>query len=412
MRTYRPDGGSTKEVARALNPRAHALFVPLLGLAAVLLFARPVLAGNGGAAGMQILKYDISPRALGMGGAYTAVADDIYSVNYNPAGLGQLHFPEISSMYLSGFEDTLVYNTAIGMPLPIKGLGKGLSKPVAGLSLLTSDAGSFTQRTINDDGTITSGAYDAQNDLALTFSYGEQVASGEVNFFEWYKPTLNQYFGLNVKYLRSTMLEEYSASGFAMDAGWLVMDPQHGLSFGLSYANFLASKFTYVSENTKLPAILRLGLSYQHATIMDQAIILAADWDFYTNEGSNSLRLGTEYSFRSERSASMFGLRFGYRSEEDNPGITFGLGVRYNDVSLDVGMGSGEVYNTSQVSFSYKFSGIKVKQYDSRPKYRNMEQDRSGPSSPAPKKASPRKPESPASGTPEKKKDSDFFLIF
>ena len=63
----------------------------------------PVFAAGPGSTGLQVLKSDISPRAMGMGGAFSAIADDVYSMNYNPAGLGQLYMPEASAMYLSGF---------------------------------------------------------------------------------------------------------------------------------------------------------------------------------------------------------------------------------------------------------------------------------------------------------------------
>jgi len=375
-------------------------------LAALLLCAPPAFAGGGGAAGLQILKSDISPRAMGMAGAFTAVSDDIYSMTYNPAGLGQLHFPEASAMYLSGFEDSTLNFLAVGVPLPIKGLG-GLAKPVAGISLLTSDAGSFTQRTINGDGTVTSGSYDAQKDLALTFSYGEKVFSGEVNL-EAYKPKLDTYVGMSAKYLRSTILEEYTASGFAADFGCLVLDAEHGLSMGVSLSN-MGSGLKYVSANTKLPTILRLGLSYQHATIMDQAIILAADGDFYTTEGQQSYRVGLEYHFE-----KIFNLRLGYRAENDNPGMTVGMGLRYDDMSLDLGMAAAsEVYNASQLSFTYKFSGIKVKQYERKLKYKDVEPSKAGkPAKEAPQKAAPRKTAPKQDYPQEKKKDSDLFMIF
>ena len=69
-----------------------------LAFAAALLLGcvLPAAAGGPGSAGMQALKSDMSPRAAGMGGAFTAGADDIYTAEYNPAGLGRLYVPEAS----------------------------------------------------------------------------------------------------------------------------------------------------------------------------------------------------------------------------------------------------------------------------------------------------------------------------
>ena len=359
----------------------------------------PAFAGGGGSVGMQVLKSDISPRAMAMGGAFTAVADDIYSLTYNPAGLGQLYIPEASAMYLSGFDDAKLDNIAAGMPLPIKGMA-GISKPAVGLSLLMSDAGSFNLRQINDNGTITSGSFDAQKDLALTFGYGERVYSEETNIMG-YKGNIDQYFGLSGKYVKSTILENYSASCFAFDLGWLVMDPELGLAAGASWSNLLDTGLRYGNETTKLPSIVRAGLSYQRPTIMDQSFMLALDGDFNTNEGSktNSLRLGMEYHFE-----KIFNLRLGYRSEKANPGITMGFGLRYDDMSFDFATGMGsEVYNTSELAFTYKFSGIKVKQYKKNTNYKDPE-----PAHAAPKPAQSK----PAPAAPAKKKDSDFFWIY
>ncbi len=372
-------------------------------LPALLFFASlaPVFAGGPGSAGMQVLKSDISPRAMGMGGAFVAVADDSYAMNYNPAGLGQLYMPEVSGMYLSGFEDSGLNNFAAAMPLPLTGFG-GLTKPSVGLALMTSGAGSFTSRMIDPGGTITEKSYDAQNDMALTLGYGEKVFAEEVKILE-HEYKIDQYLGFNVKYLKSTMLEKYSASAVAVDVGWLAMEPKLGLSAAASLAN-VGSTLKYVSDRTKLPSIIRLGISYQQPTIMDQSLLVAAEGDFYTAESGKSLRLGLEYHF--ER---VFNLRLGYKTGEDNGAMTMGIGVRpFGDMSLDFATtAGGEVYNTSQVSFSYKFSGIAIKEHRKKTVFKDPEPQRKTQSKPGQQKPR-RKPEAPQ----EKKDKSDFFWLY
>jgi len=150
---------------------------------------------------------------------------------------------------------------------------------------------------------------------------------------------------------------------------------------------------------------VRLGLAYQRPTVMDQSVLLAAEGDFYTQEAQKSLRLGMEYHFQ-----SIFNLRLGYKAAEDNKGFTMGLGVRYEDMSLDFAMGMGNaVYSASQVAFSYKFTGITVKEYRRKMNYRDPEPEKKAP---AVKARSQYQKPSRKPAAPEKKKDSDFFWIY
>ncbi|MDD5207925.1 MAG: PorV/PorQ family protein [Elusimicrobiales bacterium] len=406
-----------------MNTRKHikgggavtALFIT----AAILGVGVPASAGGPGSAGMQVLKSDMSPRAAGMGGAFVAVADDIYTMSYNPAGLGQLYIPEASAvLHQSGFDDSSMNNISFGLPLPFIGLG-GLAKPGFGISLMLSDAGSFSyrQRIPNTapahigEFNTTSKSYDAQKDVALTFGYGEKVYSGEVNL-EGYNAKIEQYLGLNLKYLKSTMLEHYSATAFAFDGGWLMLEPNLGLSLGASISNY-GSGLKYGTEQTKLPSILRVGASWEKPTVMDQSILLATEGDFYMAEGEKSLRFGLEYHFE-----KVFNLRLGYKAAEDNKGMTMGLGLHYNDMSLDFSSAMGnEVYNAKQLAFSYRFSGVTIGEYKKKMNFKDPETRKAGQDDavkkPSVQEQKPARQErKPAKGAPEKKKDSDFFWIY
>ena len=52
-----------------------------------------------GGAFAAVVAVGVSARVTGLGHAYTAVADDAYSVYYNPAGLGTLDRKEFASSY-------------------------------------------------------------------------------------------------------------------------------------------------------------------------------------------------------------------------------------------------------------------------------------------------------------------------
>lgn len=377
----------------------------LLVAAVLLACALPAAAGGPGSAAMQVLKTEMSPRAAGMGGAFVAVADDVYSLAYNPAGLGRLYVPEASAMYHSGFDDSSLNYLAGATPLPLLGFA-GLSKPGVAFSLMMADAGSFQYNMIAYDGSVFSKNFDAQKDLVLTAGYGEKVYSDEVNL-EGYKAAIEQYLGLNVKYVRSTMLEDDSPpSSLAFDAGWLLAERNLGLSLGASISNY-GGGLKYGTETAPLPAILRLGAAWERPTVMDQSVLLAAESDFYTNESIKSLRFGCEYHFQ-----RVFNLRLGYKAAEDNKGMTLGFGLHYGDMALDFSTGMGnEVYNSSLIAFSYKFSGIAINEYKKKAYKAAPRSDRQAPAA-APAKKAPAKPKARTAPAPEKKKDTDFFWIY
>lgn len=373
-------------------------------LALSVLFPRPAAAGGPGSAAMQMLKLDTSPRALGMAGVFAPVADDIHAMNYNPAGLGQLYFPEAAAMYFSGFEGSRLQYLAFGVPMPFLGLA-GLDKPAVSASLLFSQAGDFTYRHINPDGSVASRSYDAQTDMVLSFGYGEKVYSDSTRI-EGREFRFDQYLGMSAKVIRSELLETYSATAFALDAGWLILEPNLGLSGAVSVAN-LGSGIKYHQESSPLPSILRIGLSWQKPTVLDQSLLLGAQLDSYMSEDLRSARFGLEYHFQ-----KIFDLRLGYKAMDENPGLTFGLGIRHETLSLDFGMGAGaEVYNTAQIGLTYKFTGWSPREYKKKVVYKDPE-DRpaavpaKGKERPAPKTAPVRQQ------APQQNKGPDFYWLY
>ena len=77
----------------------------------------------------------ISPRAVGMSNAFTAVADDVYAIYYNPAGLAALDRPEFAASYaklMTGLSDNSnIQNSFLAYEHPIKDGRQG----VAGVAL-------------------------------------------------------------------------------------------------------------------------------------------------------------------------------------------------------------------------------------------------------------------------------------
>ena len=67
----------------------------------------------------ELMSVGTGPRALGMGGAFVAVADGSIASYWNPAGLARLQYPEIHLMYAERFAGVVKNNFAV-VALPFK----------------------------------------------------------------------------------------------------------------------------------------------------------------------------------------------------------------------------------------------------------------------------------------------------
>jgi hypothetical protein len=84
--------------------------------AALLVSPAPALAGAG-VAGADILKVPVEARGWGLGTAYSAIADDVGAMAYNPAGLSQSGMREFRFTYMSLVEGTGLFSLLGGWPL-------------------------------------------------------------------------------------------------------------------------------------------------------------------------------------------------------------------------------------------------------------------------------------------------------
>ncbi len=280
---------------------------------------------NVGTTAATFLEIGVGARAIGMGGAFVATANDVSAMYWNPAGIAQLNRMQAIFVHTDWLVD-ITYDYA-GMVFPLGGLG------VVGMNLTTLNMGEMQVRTIDrPEGT---GEYFDARDLAIGLAYAMNIT----NRFA---------LGFNVKFISQTIWKE-QARGFAIDIGTLYQTPWKGLRIGAALTNFGTDmKMTgndllvyhdidpyQLGNNDRifaelqtdawpLPLNFQLGLAYD--LLDDERQHLTVEMDaMHPIDNSESMNLGLEYSF-----LNRYFLRAGYRNlflKDSEEGFTLGGGV-------------------------------------------------------------------------------------
>lgn len=280
-----------------------------------------------GTCAATFLEIGAGARAMAMGGAYVAQANDASALYWNPAGIAFAPGFQIELMNSKWLVETQ-YNF-VGLVAPIPAIRSSV-----GVSLISLDYGQSPVRTVErPEGT---GEKYGARDLAISVTYALAL-------------TDRFSFGLSGKYISQRIWSE-SASALAMDVGVYYNTMLKGFRIGACVANFgsdiqmsgrhlttvvdpdqTLANFDRVPVNYKvsaysLPLLFRVGLAYTRNLGAFGSITLAGDVNHPSN-ATESINLGAEYGF-----ANMFYLRAGYENlyERDHQnGLTFGGGVEY-----------------------------------------------------------------------------------
>lgn len=313
-------------------------------------------AGNPGTTAAPILQVPIGSRPLGMGGAYAGVADDLYALYYNPAGLGFLKKNEASGMFLKNLDDTYQAFFGYGQPLPFAGLS-GNWEAAAGAGIVISQNGKIEVNRTNPDGTLASSEeLTAGQDVVLTVGYAEGL--GETELEGTRNKTVSHYLGGNLKYVRSTLAETFHAQTFALDGGYLIELSDPKIRLGLSVQN-LGGKLKFIEEGDPLPLIYRLGASY-HYSGWEHHFVFSAEMDRLVYEKTWLPSLGAEY-----RHQNQFSFRAGYQIARDLAGLTLGFGIHHQELNLDYAWAPyQDISDTHRITLTYRFG--KEKQQKTR----------------------------------------------
>lgn len=273
----------------------------------------------------SFLDIGVGARALGMGGAYTALADDANALYWNPAGLSKLEKREFTASHAELFESTRLDFLAYAHPTSQGTFAAGLTY--------------LSQSTIEGRDSLgrPTAGFDA-SDAALSLGYARKLEAAEL--------------GATFKYLRSH-IGSTEAQGAALDVG--AKRAFDRVSVGAALRN-LGPGLKFADQRNDLPLRLAVGAAYKfpggHAA---------------AGELVNGPRgAGTDVSFGGEFQAvkSLY-LRAGYTTQtaitggsgfDAARGLTMGLGLRNEKWSLDYAvLPAGELGRSHRFSLSTRW---------------------------------------------------------
>ena len=314
--------------------KMNTFFKKIFQLVAIFLFF-PVLllAGNDGTGGLHSnFNLGVGARGLALGNAYVAMPFDASAVFWNPSGLDNIQYKNVSIFYTNLLGGANYY--FLGYVHPMIHVG------TIGMGIVGYTVGGIEER---DENNVYLGDKTAEEQLLL-FSYGKKLP--------W-----NISAGINLKIQHQNFLG-FVATGVGTDLGFLYRpDFTHpllsGLSLGMVIQNLVGPRLKAGGETDVLPINLRLGVAKP---------LFMSEWGpqvtifMDLEQGAHvplKFHAGTEYVFQNRAM-----LRVGLNNSQ----LSFGAGAVFDRFQLDYSFGKfaeHELSPSHRVSFTVKFGKSK-----------------------------------------------------
>lgn len=323
----------------------------------LLLLATTASAGHSkmGSAGAQFLKIGVGSRYQGTGEASVALANDVYAMFWNPAGLVEVENSAVSFTNVNWLLD--VDLNYFGYARNFEDIG------VFGISASVLTMGDQEITTLDQqDGT---GDYYSAVSFAVGMTYARQL-------------TDRFAFGGSLKYV-GERIHRLNASTFAFDFGTLLYTGFRSLRMGMSITNMgpdlqfsgpdldvgydetggdganTAIGASIKSTPYDLPMMFRLGLAYDFVVASNSDLTVSAEMK-HPNDSHRQGSFGAEWQYD-----EMFFLRGGYKFNANEEGLSFGGGLVTNvsgetDLLIDYAWQDfGRLQSTHRFSVGFNF---------------------------------------------------------
>jgi hypothetical protein len=299
----------------------------------------------------EFLAIGVGGRALGMGGAHTAIVNDVTAGYWNPAGLARIDYPQVALMHEEHFSDLVNYNYAAAAIPYGKDMSFGLSVIRLGVDGIpdTRDA-----------------LYDANGDGFLDINTDRLDYSKitEFNNTDWAfylsfakRHSDNFYWGANVKIIRRD-LAEYSATGVGFDVGAVYM-PTEDLYLGATIQDVTTTLVAWsTGRNELISPTAKVGAAYAFyilggrvMPVLDLDIRFEGrDYASYFNIGPVSFdsHFGVEYTYD-----NLFSVRVGYNDVKQ---FTIGAGIKLPKLYIDYSFARMSQSETERLPDTHRIS--------------------------------------------------------
>jgi hypothetical protein len=281
----------------------------------------------------EFLSIGVGGRPLGMGGAYVAIANDVTAGYYNPAGLAQINYPEISLMHAEQFGSLVNYDYA-GVAIPYqKDMSFGISIMRLGVDGIPDTRNALVDQTTGQ--VITDiNLPSARLDYSKITEFSDQDWAVYLSFAK--RHSENLYYGASVKLIYRS-IANYSAYGIGFDVGGMYL-PFKNFSLGANLQDITTTLVAWsTGRNELIVPTAKVGAAY-HFNFLGGTITPALDFNvrFEDRQYASEVNLGPvsfdmlagfEYNFK-----NIFMIRGGYNDVKQ---FTIGAGIKLPKLNID-----------------------------------------------------------------------------
>lgn len=278
----------------------------------------------------KLLEFPASVRAVGMGGAFTGLADDVTGLFWNPAGLANVSDRELTLGYTNLYSLMNVESVVYGQPL---------AGGVGGIAVQYADYGSVDRFGLDEH----------ENPFSLNSTLSPHAIFGNLAWSQ----SVTKYFSLGMAV--KAIQEDYGVENHmvvALDLGAYYMTGIRDLNVG-----FCAQNLQIPFVRSGLPILIRTGLSYRLPALFREDHFTGVVDFVLPTVSLLSSSVGCEYWFR-----ETVGLRAGYRFNERNQddsllGFSVGASLKAYFFQIDYAfLPNSEIGDVHRISLTARFS--------------------------------------------------------